>query len=216
MGFLADLGKTIVQTSILTLTGEFVRRQLNELIKRQITVNVIKLCLFLLAMFISYVSIFGKTASLYISSFILTGLLLHAVIKAFLNAIAWAPILWDHRQFISMGIKGSRPTEILASYIILRYPWAFKMKAALDAKLKGWVPSANDLVDYVWAYIEKRFLVFGVSLAVFLVSFNLIIRPMLQLSILGIGRLKIYLAPFAMAIDFIFKTELTRFILGTP
>jgi hypothetical protein len=212
MGFFTDIGKTLTRTGILIIAGEFVRKQLNKLIKRQIIINAIKLCFFLGAVLISSFSFFGVTVSLYISSIIITGLLIHSAIMVIPKVTAIVPTLW--KLLISMiNKKAYTPSEILAEYIRLCHPWALKPKAWLDVKLKGWVPTANDLAAYVWGYLGKRFLGFVISFAVFLITFNLVVRPLLHAEIIGIGAIKIYLVPFFMAIDFIFKTHLMEILI---
>jgi fucose permease len=80
MGFLRyfiDIGKTVTKTSILFIVGEFVKKQLDALIKREIIVDAIKLGLFLLAVLVSLVK---GNVSLYISSLFITGLFIHTAI----------------------------------------------------------------------------------------------------------------------------------------
>jgi len=210
---LKNLVKNVIRTSIIYLAGEFVKNQLNDIIRVQIITNAVKLCLFLAAVFIFYKSIFGITSSMFIGSLIITGLLVHSLIMTLPKAISLFLTLWKYKFFIALFIGKASPSEILAYYIRLCHPWALKIKAWLDKRLNGWVPTANDLVDYVWGYLGKRLLVFGISMTVFLVSFNFFVRPMLHVNVLGIGWLKVYFLPFAMAIDFLFKTELMQLIM---
>ena len=195
----------MTKTGLMLITGVFIKKQLDILIKRQIIINAIKVCLFLIAIFIPN--------SLYISSLILTGIFIHTAIGFFQKMIAIVPVLCKYKLFILLFLKRTSPSEILAEYILLCHPWFFRIKPILDEKLRGWIPSADELVSYVWAYVGKRALVFGISFTVFLVSFNLFVRPMLQESMLGIGWIKIYFVPFFMAIDTIFKTDLMLYII---
>lgn len=215
MGFL-DVVKGVVNTSLKIIAGEWIKKQLDKLIKKTIINNVIKQILFIAAILISHVSLgllFGKSAALLISSIIITGLLFHSIIKNIPKLWAILKSIFKYKASISLFIGRASPSEILADFVYSCHPVVFKIKGKLDEKLQGWVPTADDLVDYVWDYVGKRALVFVISLAVFLVSFSLIAKPIMLRSVVGITGLKIYITPFAMAIDYLFNTELMRWVI---
>jgi hypothetical protein len=215
MGFL-DIIKGVVNTGIKFIASEWIEKQLDKLIKKTIVNSVIKQMLFLAAILISYVSLgvlFGKSVSLLISSITITGLLLHSLIRTLPMVWAILKIIVKHKGFILSFIKGVSPSEIIADFVYSCHPLVFMIKARLDEKLRGWVPTADDLVEYVWGYVGKRALIFVISLAVFFISFYFIAKPILLRSVIGISGLKIYLSPFAMAIDYLFKTEIMQWVI---
>jgi hypothetical protein len=212
MGFWGEVGKVLVNSAIQVVAGEFIRRQLNKLIKKQVVNNLVKLAVFLAAILISYLGLFGQSGSLLISSLLILALLAHSALKIVpriplvLRLIAQIPI--------KMIFQGSGFSELLAGYLEASHPVIFKLKAKADTKLKGWVPTADDLVEYVWGYIGKQALVFAISLGLFMVSFGFIVKPMLQSAVMGVHGIKTYVVPFAMAIDYIFKTNIMVWVMG--
>lgn len=114
-------------------------------------------------------------------------------------------------------VQSKSPAEIITKYVTKCHPWVFRAKdwlyKAFGGRFNGILPTVDDLVGHIWGYIGKQALVFGITLVLYIVSFNFIVRPMLQLSILGVTGLKMYLIPFAMAVDFIFKTQLMRWVI---
>jgi hypothetical protein len=110
--------------------------------------------------------------------------------------------------------QSGTPSELLSNYLLSCHPLIFNLKAKADEKLNGWIPSADDLVDYVWGYLGKQILIFGITLGLFIVSFSFIVKPMLQSTVMGVSGIKTYLIPFAMAIDYIFKTQTMQGLVG--
>jgi hypothetical protein len=218
MGFWGELGKTLVKTAALVTAGEAAKKLLDKVIKNQIRNNAIKLAVFFIAILISYISVFGENISLLISSVLMLGILLHSMvmllfkIPPFLRYIV--PFLFE---IISRREKKRSIAEIITQYVANCYPWIFKAKDWLynifGGRFNGILPTVNDLVDYIWGYIGKQTLVFVITLVLYIVSFNFIVRPRLQSSVLGVSGLKMYLVPFAMAADFIFKTRLMQWVV---
>jgi ABC-type transport system involved in cytochrome bd biosynthesis fused ATPase/permease subunit len=212
MGFWKNLGQALAKGVISVAVAEFISRQLNKLIKNQIINNAVKLVIFLVAILISHLSLFGEGASLLASSVIILGLLLHSVIKTvpkILLLIEYIP-----ESIFKIISESKTPSELLANYLRRCHPLIFILKAKADEKLQGWIPSADDLVDYVWGYLGKQILIFAITLGLFIVSFNFIAKPMLQSAVMGVSGIKTYFVPFAMAIDYIFKTQTMQWLAG--
>jgi hypothetical protein len=115
---------------------------------------------------------------------------------------------------IPMIINRTSLSEIVTYYICSWGQLAWKIKNKFDKIAGEWVPSANDIYAIVWKYLGKKFLVFIITLGVYLVLFNLIIERLLLISMIGITRLKVYILPFSMAVDLIFKTKIMQYIIG--
>jgi len=216
MGFWKKLGKTFIKASINTAIIVFTEKQLNKQIKIQISSNVIKMIILFIAFLINRFSLFGQNASLFISSLIIVFLLFHSAICLIpkIVRLVKTSIRYKIIPLIPMIINGTSPSEIVTYYICSWGSLAWKIKTKFDKIAGEWVPSANDIYAIVWKYLGKKFLVFIITLGVYLVLFNLIIERLLLISMIGISRPKVYILPFSMAVDLIFKTKITQYIIG--
>jgi hypothetical protein len=216
MGFWKELGKTFVKASINTAIIVFTEKQLNKQIKIQISNNVIKMIILFIALLINRFSLFGQKASLFISSLIIVFLLIHSAICLIpkIVRLVKTSIRYKIIPLIPMIINGTSPSEIVTYYICSWGPLAWKIKTKFDKIAGEWVPSANDIYAIVWKYLGKNFLLFIITLGVYLVLFNLIIERLLLISMIGIARPKVYILPFSMAVDLIFKTKITQYIIS--
>ncbi|MDR2782747.1 MAG: hypothetical protein LBB48_02705 [Treponema sp.] len=211
-----DIVQGVVRLGINVAAGMFVESQLNKLVKKTIVNNIVKLLLFLAAVFIPHFLLgvlFGKNVSLFVSSALLLALLVHTalnLVPKILQAIRIIPM-------IPFGIiaESAGPSDFVARYVYSIHPFVFKLKAKLDAKLDGWIPSADDLVSYVWGYVGKQVVVFVLSMAVFLAAFTFVVKPMLLSAVVGVYGIRLYAAPFAMAADYIFGANFMRWLAGT-
>jgi len=216
MGFWKELGKAFVKGSITYAITAFAEAQLNKQIKIQIVNNVIKMIIFFIALLINRLSLFGQSMSLYISSLIIVALLFHSAICLIPKIVRFVKTLINYKiiPLIPMIFNKTRPSEIVAYYVFSWGPLAWEIKNRFDTTVGEWVPTADELFDSVWKYIGKRFLIFIVTLGVYFVLFNLIIKPLFLLSMIGITGPKVYVLPFSMAMDSVFKTGITQWLTG--
>jgi len=103
-----------------------------------------------------------------------------------------------------MILNGTSPSEIVSYYIFSFGPLAWKMKIKFDTTVGEWVPTADDLFESVWKYVGKRALIFVVTLGIYLFLFNLIVKPLLLISMIDVAVPKVYALPFSMAMDSVF------------
>ena len=218
MGFLdlIETGlKVAAKMTTTRLVIQFVENQLNTLIKRQMMNNCVKLVLFIIAVLINRFSLFGQ-ASIAIASVIIAALFFHSVIFTIPKMIRLFLTLKRYKVFplIPMVADGVSASEILAYYIGSWGSLAMEIKSKYDKSIGEWLPTADDIADSLIKYVSFRFLVFIGSLGVYLVLFNLIARPFILQAGFGEAGLRIYVLPFSMAIDFLFRTEITQWIIG--
>jgi hypothetical protein len=218
MGFWKELAKVAVNITLTVAAGEFIKKQLNKLIKKTIINSIVRQVLFLAAVLVPYISLgvlFGKNVSFFISSVLLVCLLLDSIIRIIPKIYGFLRAFFKYKLFIPFFcfFQGYGPSDILADYLYSTHPFIFGVKAGLDEHLNGWIPSADALVGYVWGYLGKQIVIFILAMAVFLVSFNIIVKPMLLSAIVGVTGLKLYVAPFAMAIDYLFKANTMEWIM---
>lgn len=215
MGFFKEFAKIFVKSSIIGAIVGYAKTKLDEQIRNQIINNVIKMIIFFSTIIINHFSLFGQNLSLFISSLIIVALLIHSAVCFIPKIIKLFKTLINYKiiPLIPMIFEGTSPSEIVAYYIFSWGSLAWKIKNKFNETVGEWVPDADELFGYVWVYIGKRFLIFIFTLGIYLVLFNLIVRPLILTSTMGVG-LKVYLLPFFMAIDFIFKTEITQWIIS--
>jgi len=153
---------------------------------------------------------------MFIASLILVFLLFHSAVCLIPKIVGLIKTLINYKiiPLIPMILDGTSPSEIVAYYVFSWGPLAWKIKNKFDMTVGEWAPTADELVDSVWKYVGKRFIIFIITLGVYFVLFYLIVRPLIQISIMGVKGLKVYVLPFSMAIDFIFKTGITQWIIG--
>lgn len=195
---------------------KFVEDQLNKQIRNQIISNLIKLVVFLAAIFISGLSPFGKNVSMFISSVIMTGLLVHSFICLIPKVIKTVKTMKKYKiiPLIPLIFDGVSLTEITAYWISSWGPLASALKEKFGSIIAEWIPTADELYDAIKKYAGLRFCVFIVTLALYFVLFTFAAKPILQLAAMRVAGLKVYLLPFSMAIDFLFKTDITQWITG--
>jgi len=216
MGFWKELGKVLLKGGITVAIVSFAEAQLNKIIKNLIVNNVIKMILFFIALLINRLSLFDQSMSLFISSLIIVALLFHSAICLVPKIVRFVKTIINYKiiPLIPMIFDGTSPSEIVAYYIFSWGPLAWKIKNKFDRTVGEWVPKADDLFDSVWKYVRKRFIIFIVTLCVYFALFNLIVRPLLLISMIGVAGPKVYILPFSMAMDSVFKTGITQLIIG--
>ena len=215
MGFWKELGKVLVKSSITFGIITFAKTQLNKKIENQIVNNIIKMIIFFIALLIKRFSLFGQNMSLFISSLIIVALLFHSAICLIPKIAGLVKTLINYKiiPLIPIIINRTSPSEIVAYYVFSWGPMAWDIKNKFDRTVGEWLPTADDLFESVWKYVGKKALIFVVTLVVYFVLFNLIVKPLLLISMIGITGTKVYILPFSMAIDFIFKTGITQLII---
>ncbi|MCL2192124.1 MAG: hypothetical protein FWB78_01855 [Treponema sp.] len=214
MGFWSHVLKTAVKHIVKKHVIQFIGEQLNKMIVMQIIINCVKMGLLLIAILVNGFSLFGQ-ASLFVSSGIIILLLFHATLFTIPKIIRALLTMTRYKMFplIPMIFGGVRPSEIVA-YWIGSYGWlARKIKKEYDKTIGDWLPNANQLVDELWIHVGLRFLVFAVSIGIYIILFNFVARPLLLLPAFGDIGLWVYAFPFSMAIDFLFNTGITQWIM---
>jgi len=202
--------KAVVKSAVIRFIGE----QLNKTIKKQIINNCVKIVVLLIAILVYGFSLFGQ-ASLFIGSVIIVALIFHSVFFTIPKMIRLLLTMKRYKiiPLIPMIFEGIRPSEIVAFYIGSWGSLAMAIKKEFDKTIGDWLPTADELADKLMVYVGLRFFVFVVSIVVYIILFNLVARPLLFSSV-GIAELWAYALPFSMAIDFLFNTEITQWIIG--
>ena len=197
------------------LIVQFVEEQLNTLIKWQIINNCIKMAIFVIAVLINRFTLFGQ-ASIVIASVLIVALLLHSIIFAIPKLIRLFLTLKRYKVFplIPMIVDGVSASEIVAYYIGSWGSLAMAIKDKYDKTIGEWLPTADDLADSLVKYVGLRALIFAISLGAYFALFNLIARPLVLSAGFDGAGLRVYVLPFSMAIDFLFATEITHWVIG--
>ncbi len=214
MALLKTLIKSVSKVCVSCVLGEVARGFLNKIIKRQIINNSILLLIFLIAVLISYIKLFGKDISLFITAVIVLGIMVYSIVRFIIFFIRQIPLIIS---FPIEVFKAKSLTEAICIYVYKKYAWIFKLRDLFYRIFNGFfkdsLPEPKDLVDYIWGYLGKQLIIFIVSLGLYLLIFTLFVKPLLQFTCTGISGIKIYFVPFAMAIDYFFKTNLMALLI---
>ncbi|MCL2231667.1 MAG: hypothetical protein FWB99_01145 [Treponema sp.] len=206
--------KVITKMTITHLIVQFVEEQLNALIKRQIINNCVKMVIFVIAVLINRFTLFGQ-ASIVVASVLIVALLLHSIIFAIPKLIRLFLTLKRYKVFplIPMLFDGVSASEIVTHYICSWGSLAMAIKDKYDKTIGEWLPTADGLADALIKYVGLRALIFAVSLGAYFVLFNVFARPLILSAGFDGAGLRVYALPFSMAIDFLFNTRITQWVL---
>lgn len=191
MSILIGALKVIVGFTITRVACSRAEERFHTLVVSQIVYNMIMLCVFIIAMLIAHFDFFGEKSSSFISTSLMLGMLITSTVRITIKLpFIFAYIL----PFPIHLIRGYSIGEIISKYVAKTHP-------AMDLLL-GMFVTYEELLDEIWGYLGKQILVFCMTMGFYIGLFNFIVKPMLQVSVLGIKGVKMYLLPFIMAIDY--------------
>jgi hypothetical protein len=199
-----------------------IEEQFNKIIHRYIINNAITLGIFVVALLVSLLSV-GISSVLILASLVWT--IIRIVPKVVVFIPYFIPAIVAAKETLKK--RGEDTFGNLLVYFVIgivskTHPATFGAITRgfnlLDSKfgIKGifdWLPDADELIGYVWAYLGKQVLIFLASAGLYVIVINFIAKALLLEHFIGIGRMKIYIAPFALAIDFLFGTNIMQWVM---